>query len=94
MTTSGSNGFAGLGWGLAVPDSVLKSSDLEKRLGLADGWMVRRTGIVSRPIAAPHLATSDLAVMAGEEALVQADVEPDSKSSAKIGPGTGASLTN
>lgn len=74
MSPSHDGGFAALGWGKAIPDSKLSSVALEKRLGLSPGWIKRRTGIAERPIAAPHLATSDLAIQAAEEALAQAGI--------------------
>lgn len=67
----------GVGWGYALPDSFLENTALEKRWGLDAGWIYRRTGIKRRPIADPHLATSDLAVSAAEMALEQADIDPE-----------------
>lgn len=70
-------GYASLGWGVAIPDAIVTSAAIEKRMGLDAGWIARRTGIVSRPIAPPHLATSDLAVSAGEDALSSSAVDLD-----------------
>src|SRR5436190_16438868 len=61
-----------IGVGLAVPETTITNDVIENRLGLEPGWIERRTGIRQRPTAAPHEATSDLAIRAGERALQQA----------------------
>lgn len=53
----------------AIPQQSTSNSDLEIRLGLEPGWIERRTGILRRPTAAPDEATSDLAVLAGADAI-------------------------
>ena len=52
----------------AVPPRVLTNADLEKMVDTSDTWILERTGIRERHIAAPDVATSDLAA----EALVGA----------------------
>mgnify|MGYP003069598340 CR=1 FL=1 len=49
--------------GYYVPEKVLTNSDLEKMVDTSDEWIVERTGIRERHIAAPEQATSDLAFM-------------------------------
>lgn len=60
----------------AVPPAVTLNSDIEDRLGLERGWIVRRTGILCRPTAPASQATSDLAIEAGRAALKNAGVAP------------------
>ena len=47
--------------GYYVPEKVLTNFDLEKMVDTSDQWIVERTGIRERHIAAPDQATSDLA---------------------------------
>ncbi len=65
-----------LGVGAAVPHRRVASVDLERQLALPAGWIERRTGVRSRPVAAPDESTSDLAVCAGERALAEAGIDP------------------
>ncbi|MDP3058702.1 MAG: 3-oxoacyl-ACP synthase, partial [bacterium] len=53
--------------GAYLPSKVLTNSDLEKSVDTTDEWIVSRTGIKERRIAAPDEATSDLAYQAGLE---------------------------
>jgi 3-oxoacyl-[acyl-carrier-protein] synthase-3 len=50
---------------------VLTNEDLEKMVETSNQWILERTGIVERHIAAPDVATSDLAVEAAKIALEQ-----------------------
>ncbi len=65
-----------LGTGHYVPDRVLSNADLEKMVDTTDEWIVSRTGIRERRIAAPEQATSDLAFEAGRRALADAGIDP------------------
>jgi 3-oxoacyl-[acyl-carrier-protein] synthase III len=67
-------GIAGLG--MYVPERVLTNADLEKMVDTSDEWIVERTGIRERRIAAPEQAASDLAEPAAREALAVAGVAP------------------
>lgn len=58
-----------IGTGKYVPEKILTNSDLEKIVETNDEWIVSRTGIRERHIAAPHEATSDLAYEAALKAL-------------------------
>ncbi len=60
------------GTGSYLPAKVLTNFDLEKSLDTTDEWIVRRTGIRERRIAAPDQATSDLALPACRQALAAA----------------------
>lgn len=53
----------------AIPGNSVSNSEIEIRLGLEPGWIERRTGIHRRPTASPEQATSDLAVLAGADAI-------------------------
>lgn len=66
-----------LGTGSYVPERVLSNADLEKMVDTSDEWIVSRTGIRERRIAAPEQATSDLAFEAGRRALADAGVRPE-----------------
>lgn len=66
-----------LGIGAYVPEKVLTNQDLEKIVDTSDEWIVERTGIKERHIAAPEQATSDLAYEAAKMALADANVAPE-----------------
>ncbi|MFO7263536.1 MAG: beta-ketoacyl-ACP synthase III [Bacillota bacterium] len=61
-----------LGTGSYVPEKVLTNADLEKMVDTSDEWIVTRTGIRERRIAAPDQAASDLAYEAAQKALCSA----------------------
>ena len=62
------------GTGSALPPAVVRNADLEERLDTSDAWIIERTGICERRIAAPDVKTSDLAVKAAEAAMQAAGV--------------------
>jgi len=64
------------GTGMYVPDRVLSNADLEKMVDTSDEWIVERTGIRERRMAAPDQASSDLALIAAERALAMAGIGP------------------
>jgi len=61
--------------GCYVPPRVLTNQELEKMVDTNDQWIVERTGIRERHIAAPDMATSDMAILAGKCALAQRGIE-------------------
>ncbi|MEU6646110.1 beta-ketoacyl-ACP synthase III [Saccharomonospora sp. NPDC046836] len=65
-----------LGTGSYLPSDVLTSAELGARLGVGEEWVLRKTGIRERRVAATHEITSDLASHAAERALRAAGVEP------------------
>jgi len=65
-----------LGSGHAVPERILSNSDLEVMVKTSDQWIVERTGIRQRHIAAPGAALSDLAASAAMAALDNAGLNP------------------
>ena len=75
MTTLIPVGMAGLG--RYVPERRLTNQDLEKLVDTSDDWIVQRTGIRERRIAAPDQVTSTLALNAARLALADARMEPD-----------------
>ncbi|MCR8641787.1 ketoacyl-ACP synthase III [Paenibacillus sp. N1-5-1-14] len=66
-----------LGTGKYVPERVLTNQELESMVETNDEWIVSRTGIRERRIAAPDQATSDLAYIAAQEALKNAGIGPE-----------------
>ena len=62
------------GWGSYLPERVLTNQDLAEFIDTSDNWIVDRTGIRQRHIAAPDEYTSDLATRAAEKALECAGV--------------------
>ncbi len=65
------------GWGTAVPAGVLTNADLERQVETSDAWIVERTGIRERRIAADGETTASLAIEAGAAAIKQAGLTPD-----------------
>jgi len=63
------------GTGFYVPDKVLTNFDLEKMVDTSDEWIVSRTGIRERRIAAADQITSDLAVQAAHKTLKNAGLK-------------------
>ncbi|HEY3248674.1 MAG TPA: beta-ketoacyl-ACP synthase III [bacterium] len=60
------------GIGRYVPERVLTNAELERMVDTSDEWIMTRTGIRERRIAAPEQASSDLAYEAAQEALAHA----------------------
>ncbi len=58
-----------VGTGSYLPEKVLTNKDLERLVETSDEWIVTRTGIRERRIAADHEATSDLSLVAAQRAL-------------------------
>jgi 3-oxoacyl-[acyl-carrier-protein] synthase III len=61
-----------IGTGSYVPERALTNADLERMVATSDAWVLERTGIRERRIAAPGEACSDLGVKAGARALAAA----------------------
>ena len=64
-----------LGCGSYLPANVVTNRDLEARVDTSDEWIVQRTGIKSRHLAADGELTSDLAIAAATRALEHAGVD-------------------
>ena len=67
-----------LGCGSYLPARILSNDELAKSVQTTDEWIVQRTGIRERHIAAPGELTSDLALNAARAALANARVEASS----------------
>jgi len=65
-----------LGCGSYLPQRVLTNKDLAKTVDTSDEWIVQRTGIRERHVAAPGEHTSDLALAAARAALADARIDP------------------
>ncbi len=63
------------GLGCYVPERVMSNDELAKMVDTSDEWIVERTGIRERRVAAPEEAMSDLAYPAALEAIEQAGLE-------------------
>jgi 3-oxoacyl-[acyl-carrier-protein] synthase-3 len=66
-----------LGTGSYLPARILTNADLEKLVETNDQWIVERTGIRERHLAAEGEFTSDLATHAARAALGVAGLAPD-----------------
>jgi 3-oxoacyl-[acyl-carrier-protein] synthase III len=64
-----------IGTGSYVPERILTNAELEKRVDTNDEWIVTRTGIRERRIAADGEHTSDMAAKAALRAMDQAGVD-------------------
>jgi 3-oxoacyl-[acyl-carrier-protein] synthase-3 len=67
-----------LGAGCYLPERVVTNEELAKTVDTSDEWIVQRTGIRERRIAAPGEVTSDLALHAARSALAHAKVDASS----------------
>jgi 3-oxoacyl-[acyl-carrier-protein] synthase-3 len=63
------------GCGAYLPERIVTNAELAARLNTSDEWIVQRTGIRQRHVAAEGEFTSDLALKAAERALVHAGVK-------------------
>ncbi len=64
-----------IGTGSYLPEYILTNAELEKRVDTSDEWIVTRTGIRERHIAAENETTSDLATAAARAAIEAAGIE-------------------
>ncbi|MDZ4676634.1 MAG: beta-ketoacyl-ACP synthase III [Oligoflexia bacterium] len=64
------------GTGRYLPEKILSNQDLEKLVETDDQWIVERTGIRERRIASPVHATSDLGLIAAQEAIGASGLKP------------------
>ncbi len=63
------------GLGAYAPDRVLTNDELSTIVDTTDEWIMERTGIRERRIAAPEQALTDLALPAAHAALAEAGVD-------------------
>src|ERR1700674_4174969 len=64
------------GWGMYAPSRVMTNDDLARMVDTSDEWIVSRTGIRERRIAADDETTTTLSVHAARDALEVAGVDP------------------
>ncbi len=64
-----------LGCGSYLPNQVLTNADLARKVDTSDEWIVQRTGIYERRIAAPGELTSHMAAHAARAALAHAHLD-------------------
>jgi 3-oxoacyl-[acyl-carrier-protein] synthase III len=67
-----------LGCGSYLPSQILTNEDLARKVDTSDEWIVQRTGIHERRIAAPGELTSQMATLAARSALAHARVDAQS----------------
>ena len=65
------------GLGSYLPDRVLTNQELEQMVDTSDEWILSRTGIQERRIAAPDEASSDLGAKALLKALEATKLKPE-----------------
>jgi 3-oxoacyl-[acyl-carrier-protein] synthase III len=68
-------GAAVTGIGSAVPARVVSNAPIAARLGVAEDWIVARTGVRERRFAAPGDCVYEYAAQAGVEALAAAGLD-------------------
>ena len=66
-----------IGLGVYLPEGVLTNDELAQRFGVTPQWILERTGIRQRHVAAPGQRCSDLAIEAARRALADAQTAPD-----------------
>lgn len=65
------------GTGSYLPEKILTNADLEKMVDTSDEWIVQRSGIKERHIAADGQTTSDMAIIAARRAMDAANISAD-----------------
>ena len=63
--------------GSYLPEKILTNDDLSKMVDTTDAWIIERTGIKERRIAADGQLTSDIAYLAAKNALQKAGISAD-----------------
>ncbi|QHS10214.1 beta-ketoacyl-ACP synthase III [Sinimarinibacterium sp. NLF-5-8] len=66
-----------IGTGSYLPERVVTNQELQARIETSDDWIVSRTGIEARHVAAETEMTSDLAFQAAQRAMQAANVSAD-----------------
>ena len=67
-----------LGCGSYLPERILTNAELAQKVDTSDEWIVQRTGIKQRHIAADGEFTSHLAIHAARAALANAGIDAQS----------------
>lgn len=66
-----------IGTGSYLPEKILTNLDLEKMVDTSDEWIVTRSGISERHVAAEGELSSDLALIASRKAIEAAGISVD-----------------
>jgi 3-oxoacyl-[acyl-carrier-protein] synthase-3 len=77
-----------LGTGGYLPETILTNAQIAETVDTSDAWIVERTGIRERRIAAPHETASSMAESASRQALDAAGLEPSDIDLIVLGTGT------
>ncbi len=64
-----------LGCGSYLPQRILTNDELARKVDTSDEWIIQRTGIRERRIAAPGEVTSDMGLKAAQAALADAGMD-------------------
>jgi len=64
-----------IGMGFKVPDNIISNDDLSKMMDTSDDWIQSRSGIKERRWATDKIATSDLALVAANNAISNAQID-------------------
>jgi len=65
------------GLGIHLPAKIVTNDDLAAVLDTSDEWIKQRTGIRARRVAEPEQSSSDLGVLAAQDALADSGVVPE-----------------
>lgn len=65
------------GTGSYLPERILTNAELEKMVETSDEWIVQRSGIKERRIAAKDETTADMAIKAARRAIEAAGIDPE-----------------
>lgn len=63
--------------GSYLPDRIITNAEMERLVDTSDEWIVQRTGIRERHVAAEDQSTSDLAIQAAKRALESSGLSPE-----------------
>jgi 3-oxoacyl-[acyl-carrier-protein] synthase-3 len=77
MTSPATRSVRLTGWGRYAPAQVLTNADLERMVDTSDEWIVSRTGIRERRVAAADETTASMAAVAGLRAIHTAGLAPE-----------------
>jgi 3-oxoacyl-[acyl-carrier-protein] synthase-3 len=77
-----------LGTGGYLPETILTNAKIAETVDTSDEWIVERTGIRERRIAAPHETASSMAEIASRRALDAAGLAPEAIDLIIVGTGT------
>ena len=77
-----------LGTGGYLPETILTNDQISQTIDTSDEWIMARTGIRERHIAAPDETASSMAEIASRQAIEAAGIDPQSIDLIIVGTGT------